>query len=366
MSYSKERKEKNCLNCNAEVQGKFCHICGQQNSQPKESFGHLVNHFFQDLTHFDGKFFSTIKLLIFKPGFLTLQYTLGKRTNYLNPIRLYVFTNTLFFLIFFTFIQKDDDDTTEKPTSSKEVAEKLNKKLISLQHSLATSADKDSAAVNKQLQQVYDAVSILQKDPASADSIDNSFSDGMLAHFGNKFASKKDYDSLQHKLPASQRDNWLFQKFQQKILLAKVKYNGNYSKIATELYHKFKHRFPQILFLSLPFFGLTLKVLYLRQKKVYYVDHLIFSIHFYCAIFILLLAIFASSSLEHVYNMVLIKWINIFIFFGMQFYLYKAMRNFYLQRRGKTIVKYILLNLVMLFVLIFLIMGMLVFTAFQI
>ena len=366
MSHSKERKEKNCLNCNAEVHGRFCHICGQQNSQPKESFGHLLNHFFQDFTHFDGKFFSTIKLLIFKPGFLTLQYTLGKRANFLNPIRLYVFTNTLFFLIFFTFIQKDDDDTVEKPTSSKEVMEKLNKKVNSLQMSLATKDKEDSAEINKQLQQVHHAIAILQTDRSSADSINNSFTDGLVAHFGNKFASRKEYDSLQKKLPESQQDNWLNEKIQQKILMAKVKYNGNYSKITAELYHKFKHRFPQILFLSIPFFGLTLKILYLRQKNFYYVDHLIFSIHYYCAIFILLLVNFANSSLEHNYNIALFKWINVFIILGMQFYLYKAMRNFYLQRRAKTIVKYILLNLVMLFVISFLITGMLVFTAFQI
>ena len=137
VSHTKQRKEKNCLNCNAEVQGRYCHICGQENNQPKESFGHLLNHFFQDITHFDGKFFSTIKLLITKPGFLTLQYTLGRRNNFLNPIRLYIFTNALFFLIFFSFIQKDEAENYDKPATSQEVAEKLNKKITSLKNSLS-------------------------------------------------------------------------------------------------------------------------------------------------------------------------------------------------------------------------------------
>ena len=68
MSRLKERKEKNCLNCNAEIQGRFCHVCGQENIEPKETIWHLIAHFFRDITHFDGNFFGTIKYLIAKPG----------------------------------------------------------------------------------------------------------------------------------------------------------------------------------------------------------------------------------------------------------------------------------------------------------
>ena len=63
MSHFKERKEKKCLNCNAIVHDRFCGICGQENIEPKESAWHLINHFFQDITHFDGKFFSSLKYL---------------------------------------------------------------------------------------------------------------------------------------------------------------------------------------------------------------------------------------------------------------------------------------------------------------
>jgi Protein of unknown function (DUF3667) len=102
LSHLKERKEKNCLNCNAQVYGKYCHICGQENIEPKESAWHLISHFFQDITHFDGKFFSSLKWLIFKPGFLSREYMVGRRASYLNPVRFYVFSSALFFLIFFS------------------------------------------------------------------------------------------------------------------------------------------------------------------------------------------------------------------------------------------------------------------------
>ena len=81
MSRLKERKEKNCLNCNAEVQGRFCHVCGQENIETKETVWHLISHFFQDITHFDGKFFSSLKYLVTKPGFLSTEYMIGRRAD---------------------------------------------------------------------------------------------------------------------------------------------------------------------------------------------------------------------------------------------------------------------------------------------
>ena len=90
MSHLTERKEKNCLNCNTTVQGRYCQVCGQENIVPQDTFGHLVLHFIYDITHFDGKFFDTLKYLAFKPGFLSKEYIAGRRVRYLNPIRMYV------------------------------------------------------------------------------------------------------------------------------------------------------------------------------------------------------------------------------------------------------------------------------------
>jgi len=83
--------------------GRYCHVCGQENVEPKESFWHLLTHFFNDITHFDGKFFITLKDLLFKPGFLSKEYMIGRRASYLNPVRMYVFTSAIFFLLFFFF-----------------------------------------------------------------------------------------------------------------------------------------------------------------------------------------------------------------------------------------------------------------------
>ena len=120
MSHNKERKEKICLNCRAVVYGRYCHVCGQENIETRESFGHLVFHFIADIFHFDGKFFSTLKYLLLRPGYLTYEYVRGRRASYIHPIKLYVFTSAVFFILYFSLFNGGDENTLikfdKKPT----------------------------------------------------------------------------------------------------------------------------------------------------------------------------------------------------------------------------------------------------------
>ena len=68
----------------------------------KGKFFQLLRHFVEDLTHFDGKLWKTVKLLLFKPGSLTKLYIEGKRASYIHPIRMYIFVSAVFFLFMFT------------------------------------------------------------------------------------------------------------------------------------------------------------------------------------------------------------------------------------------------------------------------
>src|SRR6202012_4343239 len=119
---------------------RYCHVCGQENLEPKETVWHLVQHFFNDITHFDGKFFSTVKYLLRKPGFLSREYMLGRRVTYLNPIRMYVFTSAIFFIILFSL---------KKPEENRERGQTLSSLLIRRDEQareLAASKDSDDIA----------------------------------------------------------------------------------------------------------------------------------------------------------------------------------------------------------------------------
>ena len=106
--------------------GRYCHVCGQENTVPREGFGGLVLHFFYDITHFDGKFFQSLKYLLFKPGFLSKEYVRGRRASYLHPVRMYVFTSAIFFLVFFLLVNVKGRLATvsdQAPLTKKEVGQ---------------------------------------------------------------------------------------------------------------------------------------------------------------------------------------------------------------------------------------------------
>ena len=91
---------KNCPNCGHSVSGmKYCPNCGQKNVSKKLSLSQLIKDFSSDYFTFDSKFFHSLIPLMFKPGFLTREYVEGRRSTYILPLRLYIFTTFIFFLV---------------------------------------------------------------------------------------------------------------------------------------------------------------------------------------------------------------------------------------------------------------------------
>ena len=111
-----------------------------------------------------------------------------------------------------------------------------------------------------------------------------------------------------------------------------------------------------------PNLTLILQLLYVRRKEFYYTNHLIFSIHFYIAIFILVLLIVGLQQLKTYVHWNGLSWIIGFIYLFLFYYEYRSMRNFYQQGRGKTILKFILLNILYIIIITIL---FLVFTFFS-
>lgn len=371
MSHSREREEKTCLNCGAAVHGRFCHICGQENIEPKESFWHLVTHFAYDITHFDGKFFSTLKYLLFKPGFLSKQYLLGRRASYLHPIRMYVFTSAFFFLVFFS-LHKDEEvgkiTITEKPVAV--ILEDLEKKRQSLQEDLKDSLPElAQVSIRKSLELVESDIALLQKDSTAKinlQSTGSNFSIFSLSSNDQRYRSEQQYDSLQASLAGKDRDNFIERRFVRQSLHLREKYQNDGKAIWTAILNKFRHLFPQMMFVSLPLFALLLQLLYVRRRSFYYVNHVVYSIHLYCAIFMIILIGILTDLLVAKLGSHVTDWTGLLFGLAAFYYWYRSMRNFYEQRRGRTLLKFLLLMLLSLFLISFIFTVFFLFSAMAI
>lgn len=303
MSHHKPRKDSNCLNCGTNVTGKYCQNCGQENIEVKETFFQIVYHFIEDITHFDGKLIKTLKYLITKPGFLTKEYVSGKRASYIHPIRMYLFISAIFFLFIFSGEQKLVDVNTKQSNSSKIV-------------------------------------------------------------FGDStYGTLAAYDSAQSKLPKQKKDNWLTSKLIKQQIIINNKFGNDQNKILAALIDNFKHNFSKILYLSLPIFAFFLWILYKRNRSYYFADHMIFSIHLYCAYFIIIF-IFTLLDLVVKFFTPSTGILEFIYFVSLFLYFYKAVRNFYGQSRKKTFVKFILINILNLFLFLFLFLVLILLSLF--
>jgi len=356
VSHRKLRSEKICLNCGTETTGRYCPACGQENIEPKQSVWHLVTHFFSDITHFDGKFFVTVKDLFAKPGFLSREYMLGRRASYLDPIRMYIFTSATFFLIFFSFSELKTLDlsigTREEIQKNPELRQLANQ-AKSLQDSL-------------RLLHEYNA----KKNPIVNVTVDSTKDKrGIVINVDNDFRSVEAYDSSQRALPPAKRDGWMKRNYRAKEIEISVRMKKDTNNFLRELWNNFMHEFPKILFVSLPLFALILKLLYVRRRQFYYVDHGIFAIHLYIFSFLTLLVYFGLIGLQsyakgHWFSWVVTPMIFLVSFYPF-FYYYKAMRRFYGQGRGKTLVKYFLLFVLSFIVQLFIFIGFALFTLIE-
>ncbi|QEC67222.1 DUF3667 domain-containing protein [Panacibacter ginsenosidivorans] len=356
MSHLKERKEKNCLNCNAEVQGKYCHICGQENIEPKETFWMLATHFAYDILHFDGKFFSTLKYLLLKPGFLSHEYLRGRRASYLHPIRMYVFTSAIFFIIFFSFIVKPDEiaksiGSTNSPLSEEHVN--------TFRDSLSAAYAKTTDSVQKQkIEKLLNAIDYFSEDTTNkkTDSLHRqSLKDTAKIDLNNKavfrvFGDKnlpeteKEYDSIQNALPKDQRDGWFKSIASKWAIGVNNKYKENPDDFKKDFIEKFFHSVPQVMFVTLPLIALFMQLLYIRKRRqVFYVNHVIFLTHVYIALFIGWLITFGIGGLYEVSGWEIFTWLNFLVGTYMFIYTPWAMKNFYEQGIAKSVFKYFIL-----------------------
>lgn len=87
-----------CTDCGEPTSGKFCSNCGQP-THVHRSLLHLVEEVLHGVLHFDARIWRTLPLLLLNPGRLTREWIQGKRTRYISPLAIFLFTVFLMFFI---------------------------------------------------------------------------------------------------------------------------------------------------------------------------------------------------------------------------------------------------------------------------
>ena len=360
-----EKATPECKNCSTEIEGPFCHFCGQRYHDHKESFGELAYEFVSDFLHFDSRFFKTVLPLIFQPGKLTKNYNDGKQRSQFHPIRLYLFSSFVYFFLFFYFNNVGESfdnkntqhtaglimDSARNEIRKDSVNQAINSIISSVDHKESAS---DSAKTSKSFNKDH----VVLQDPNQQIAFTaTAYIDSLLKNN----VTPEQYLAQQKTLSKGKKDGY----FERIITLRLIKINLAGEEGKKEFFKKltetFFHNIPKMLFFLLPVFALFLKLLYFRKKQFYYVDHAILSLHYFSLIFLLLIVckyVLDKTFGTEIFTSVAYYWSMI--------YLYIAMKRLYKQSWGKTLVKYIALGFLMSIAILITIIGNMAWSAFMI
>jgi len=288
------RKENICQNCGHNVAERYCSQCGQENVEGRQSFRDLALHFMEDLTHYDGKFWITLKYLFFRPAYLTKLYLSGKRSSFLPPVRLYVFAS------FITFL---------------------------LPHLLPDAPDENEFHKNPATRPVIDT------------NIDNRFDFYWNPQKGlfleAPFKTMHQLDSARDARLNTKRElsYYYYTVFKRCIQLQRYTPGELWEKFMESL----THNFPKALFLFMPLFALVIKLFHSKKKWLYF-DHSIFTIHYFSFVLLtfslyLLLTNLGAWIYWGIGHSDLFLYIRNFLFIGLavwyMFYFFRAHKVMY-------------------------------------
>lgn len=321
-----------CRNCyhvfGKDQQNNYCPNCGQENNNRTISFRALLREWIRNYIDIDAKYVRSITLLVTKPGFLTTEFAINKLQPYLSPIRLYFVASFLYFALF-SFWYAPEQITPNISLSS----------LDTLAQGLSDTAFVYiTVPSNKQEDSIV--VPLNNKQPLNLSS-DTTY------HFLSKDIKKairllKQYpaqvvvDSLKASKSKLTQSN--ISSFFTLQVLKVVKNSG------VDFFNYLLGLLPLVVFLMSPAFAFILWLLYIRGKH-YYVEHLVFALHFHSFLYFLLAAYILLCRYQTV------NW-NVLLLVSFFLYLLLATRKMYEQSWIKSMVKVFIFSIVYPFVVL--------------
>jgi hypothetical protein len=177
----------------------------------------------------------------------------------------------------------------------------------------------------------------------------------MLAGHDTSYAQ---YQAEQHRLAADKQDGFLNRYLHKKA----IEWKKSDEDVTSVIVENFGHNAPKLMFILLPLFALTLKITFSKNKKLY-VEHLIYSFHLHCFLFLFLSAIMLLQLVIPDTWVIINSGITFIAFVIIAWYVYRSLRCVYNRSRFRTITKMTGLSFSYFTLLVIFATGLLVVTA---
>ncbi len=310
----------NCLNCGAQLRGQYCGTCGQRARSRLISLWELISEAFGDLFEIDSRLWQTLIPLIMRPGQLTRDYLRGRRARYMPPFRSYLVLSLIFFLVAFfdpreelgLLFESESQSETETPTDAEAHQEAILKELAEegiIVGSGDAEADEESDEFN------------IHFDSDGESGVECEFDESDLEDIPGWLARRLTPERMKHICEQTKLDD------------------------GRQIIENLVDNIPAALIVLLPLMALVLKALYPLSRR-YYVEHLLFLVHFhaFCFLILTLQILFARlAELLHVPETISVVTIVVASLY-IPVHLFISMRRVYGQGCVITFLKYTVLS----------------------
>ncbi len=324
----------NCLNCGQtlETNSLYCPQCGQKRTNGRISFRQLLADFVDNIFNLDSRTLRSMRKLLW-PGLLTKEYFEGKHRTYLHPLRIFLLS-TILMVAMVTWNVSDqinlEINLTER-LAERQTKRDMAQEIDSIRQQYGVAGDSLSMVLDSLIQPM------IRGEGEMPDSINL---DQVVSVYGEKSPTISTNDAL-HTPIDSLIETYQIEGFiGQLIFTQKIKMVRDTRSFINYLIG----RITWMVLILMPLVALFLSLLYIRGN-FYYVEHFIFSTHVHSFVFIVvalqlfILEWLPASSLGISSSIIAI-------------YVLLAMKNFYGQGWGKTLVKYIFMTMFLYWLLI--------------
>ncbi len=313
-----------CLNCGTGLKGPFCHYCGQPDRRIMRFFPVLLREFLEDFADFDSRFARTLKPLLFRPGRLTRDFLDGRRFRYSPPLRLYLFSSIVFFLLAAMV-------STGPLTISSGVDDQGDRSLSVGISEAIDEPEPGGAPADAQ-------AGAGERPPAEeSETVPDVVEEIPELHFNDRPWHRTENPVTIPLFPARLND-WINDEIAESPRKGRAIADdpGAFVDQVMDL-------LPGTMFVLLPVFALILKAWYLFAKR-YYVEHLVLSLHNHAFLFVLMSILVALDALgtalaSYTALFWVIEMVGVVIFFWMPVYLLISLKTVYRQSWPMTLAK---------------------------
>ena len=280
--------DRRCPNCGAPAPRRFCPECGQRQDRRLASVRRMAVTAAQDQFSLGTELPRTLGILLFHPGRLTTDYMAGRVARYVEPLRLYLVSSLVFFV------------------------------LLSW-----TSGFDDAVVVSDEIEAASDSVemAIQEAGPDEPPSVTRRGPVQISIDEDDGLRLETSFDTVTPgPLRASKR--WL----QHRVDRVNAMQDGEFEQRFME---GLQENAPKAVFLLLPIYALLLKLVYLRRKRLY-AEHFVYALHVHAFAFIVFTATLFLPGLVDM--LLLVVWVPV--------YLFLAMRQVYTEPRWKAFLKF--------------------------